>query len=79
MHELLAPYFVVKSDCNTFNNIMAGLKDNHTVAENQLFIEMFQCGFCGETFSLFKSLLHGANQSVHNVGPDYEEYTGRQP
>ena len=74
MHELLAPYFVVKSDCNTFNNIMAGLKDNHTVAENQLFIEMFQCGF-----SLFESLLHGANQSVHNVGPDYEECAGRQP
>lgn len=78
---------MVKSDCDTFNDIMAGLKDNHSgeaqaVAEElrtAVHRDIFSARFCeADTFSLFESLMEAvgpwfiSNQSVHNVGSGYE-------
>ena len=51
MHELLAPlYFVVKSDCNTYGDILEGLEDN-LGDEAQLVKEELRRTVHGDIFS----------------------------
>jgi len=88
MHELLAPlFFVLKSDCDKFSDITAGLKDNdsdeavavYKELKNTVHEEIFNSKVCeADTFSLFESLMEGvgpwfiSNKSMHTIGVDYQ-------
>jgi len=89
MHELLAPlFFVLKSDCDKFSDITAGLKDNDSDDEavvvykelkNTVHEDIFNSKVCeADTFSLFESLMEGvgpwfiSNKSMHTIGVGYQ-------
>jgi len=83
MHELLAPlYFVVKSDCTTYDDIVGGLDDNlgdeaKSVKEEltgTVHGDIFSAKFCeADTFALFEALMEAvgpwfiSNKSVHTI------------
>ena len=95
MHELLAPlYFVVKSDCDTFNDILEGLEDNlgdeaQPVKEElrrTVHGDIFSAKFSeADTFSLFEALMEAvgpwfiSNKSVHTVGVGYKGQPWSRP
>ena len=95
MHELLAPlYFVVKSDCDTFNDILEGLEDNlgdeaqPVKAELRRTVhgDIFSAKFSeADTFSLFEALMEAvgpwfiSNKSLHTVGVGYKGQPWSRP